>query len=174
MRMRSGAALIAAWAMAALQATAQDAVPEAPVAEAAIEAALEAVIEATSVEAPPIAAPDGYGLSREHAIEVCYPEGQQQYLARLICPDNSHPAFERRGSVGPRQPMPDNMSEETIASLLADLRKSRKREPGEPDHHIVDAYDVVCGEATTTLYLDMYHCAQDRPVFSPKGFGIID
>lgn len=38
----------------------------------------------------------------------------------------------------------------------------------------IDAYDVVCGEVTTTLYLDMYHCAQDRPTFSPKGFGIID
>lgn len=164
MRTSIGAALIAASAIIALPVSAQDAasqVPEVPVVE-------------TTVEAAPVAAPDGYGLSREQAIEVCYPEGQQQYLARLICPDNSHPAFERRGSVGPRQPMPENMSEEKIAALLADLRKSRKREPGEPDHHIVDAYNVVCGEATTTLYLDMYHCAQDRPVFSPKGFGIID
>lgn len=164
MRTSIGAALIAASAIIALPLCAQDAAPQVP----------EGPVVKTKAEAAPVAAPDGYGLSREQAIEVCYPEGQQQYLARLICPDNSHPAFERRGSVGPRQPMPQNMSEEKIASLLADLRKSRKRKPGEPDHHIVDAYNVVCGEATTTLYLDMYHCAEDRPVFSPEGFRIID
>lgn len=163
MRTRIGAALIAASAIIALPVNAQDAAPQVP----------EVPVVETKAEAAP-AAPDGYGLSREQAIEVCYPEGQQRYLARLICPDSSHPTFERRGSVGPRQPMPENMSDETIASLLADLRKSRKREPGEPDHHIVDAYEVVCGEVATTLYLDMYHCAQDRPVFSPEGFGIID
>ena len=164
MRTSIGAALIAASAIIALPANAQDAVQQVP----------EVPVVETKAEAAPVAAPDGYGLSREQAIEVCYPEGQQHYLARLICPDNSHPRFERRGSVGPRHPMPGNMSEETIAALLADLRKSRKREPGEPDHHIVDAYNVLCGEVTTTLYLDMYHCAQDRPVFSPEGFGIID
>lgn len=165
MRMKFGAALMAVLMMAPPLAGAQDAVPAAPEAPAA---------EAASIEAAPIAAADGYGLSREQAIEVCYPEGEQQYLARLVCPDNRHPAFERTGSVGPRQPMPADMSEETMASLFADLRKPRKREPGEPDYHIIDAYEVVCGEARTTLYLDMYHCAQDRPVFSPKGFGIID
>ena len=166
MRMKFGAALMVVLTMVPLLATAQqDAVPVAP--------------EAPAVEAAPIAgvttaAAEGYGLSREQAIEVCYPEGEQQYLARLVCPDNSHPAFERTGSVGPRQSIPKDMSEEKIASLLADLRKTRKREPGEPDHHIIDAYEVVCGEVTTTVYLDMYHCAQDRPTFSPKGFSIID
>lgn len=166
MRMGFGIALIAVLTMVPLSARAQDAAPETPAAEMPVEAA--------SVAAVPTAAAEGYGLNREQAIEVCYPEGEQQYLARLVCPDNSHPTFERTGNVGPRQPMPDNMSDEKIASLLADLRKSRKREPGEPDHHIIDAYDVVCGEVATTLYLDMYHCAQDRPTFSPKGFGIID
>ena len=164
MRMRFGAVLIGALTMIPLLAAAQDAVPAAPEAPA---------VEAPAVEAAPAAA-DGYGLSLEQAIEVCYPEGEQQYLARLLCPDNSHPAFERSGSVGSRQPMPEDMSNETIASLFDDMRTLRKREPGEPDYHIIDAYEVVCGEVTTTLYLDMYHCAQERPTFSPKGFSIID
>lgn len=169
MRMKFGTASMAVLMMVAPLVTAQDAVPVAPEAPA-----VEAPAEAAPIEAAPTAAAEGYGLSREQAIEVCYPEGEQQYLARLVCPDNSHPAFERTGSVGPRQSIPKDMSEEKIASLLADLRKTRKREPGEPDHHIIDAYEVVCGEVATTVYLDMYHCAQDRPTFSPKGFSIID
>lgn len=38
-----------------------------------------------------------YGRTREQAIEVCKPDGQRAYLARLVCPDQSHPKFERRG-----------------------------------------------------------------------------
>lgn len=173
MRMRLWAALMAVLMMAPPLAGAQEA-PEPPAAEATAETF---PVEAVPVEAAPIeaaVAADGYGLSREQAIEVCYPEGEQQYLARLVCPDNSHPTFERSGSVGSRQPMPEDMSDAMMASLFADMRKPRKREPGEPDYHIIDAYEVVCGEARTTLYLDMYHCAQDRPTFSPKGFSIID
>jgi hypothetical protein len=155
---RHAVALAAALTMLPLLVGAQDAAPPVPEATAAQET--------PSIEA--------YGLSREHAIEVCYPDGEQQYLARLVCPDNSHPAFERSGSVGPRQPMPAEMSDEMMESLFDDMRKPRKREPGEPDYHIVDAYQVVCGKVSSTLYLDMYHCAEERPTAAPKGFTIID
>jgi hypothetical protein len=161
MRTRHAVALMAVSMMLPLLAGAQDGAPAVPEAPAVQEVSSEA-------------AADAYGLSREHAIEVCYPDGEQQYLARLVCADNSHPAFERSGSVGPRQPMPAEMSEQMMKSLFDDMREPRKREPGEPDYHIVDAYDVVCGEVGTTLYLDMYHCAQERPTAAPKGFTIID
>jgi hypothetical protein len=152
-----------------LLAVAQDAPAPPPPTDAAPETP-PAAPPAQAAEAPAA----GYGLSKAEAIEVCYPEGQRQYLARLVCPDRSHPRFERAGSVGPRQEMPDEMSETMMRELLADMREPRKREPGEPDFHIVDAYEVDCGGTATTLYLDMYHCAQERPTRAPEGFTILD
>jgi hypothetical protein len=131
---------------------------------------------AQQADASPAVAPtsDGYGLSKAEAIEVCDPVGQRQYLARLLCPDSRHPEFARTGNVGPRQDIPEGASEEMLDAMMADMFKPRKLEPGEPDHHIVDAYEVACGEQVTVLYLDMYHCAQDRPDRAPAGFTIID
>lgn len=131
----------------------------------------------TPAPAPPAdasTAADGYGLSEAEAIEVCKPMGQRQYLARLLCPDSRHPEFARTGSVGPRQEIPEDASDETLDAMMADMFKPRKLQPGEPDYHIVDAYEVACGEQVTVLYLDMYHCAQDRPDRAPAGFTIID
>jgi hypothetical protein len=125
-----------------------------------------------SAEAAPAAG--GYGLSKAEAIEVCEPMGQRQYLARLLCPDSRHPEFARAGNVGPRQDIPENASDEMLDAMMADMFKPRKLQPGEPDYHIVDAYEVACGEQVTVLYLDMYHCAQDRPDRAPAGFTIID
>lgn len=127
-------------------------------------------------DAPTADAPtaDGYGLSKAEAIEVCEPMGQRQYLARLLCPDSRHPEFARAGNVGPRQDIPENASDEMLDAMMADMFKPRKLQPGEPDYHIVDAYEVACGEQVTVLYLDMYHCAQDRPDRAPTGFTIID
>lgn len=126
----------------------------------------------SSAEAAPAA--DGYGLSKAEAIEVCEPMGQRQYLARLLCPDSRHPEFARAGNVGPRQDIPENASDEMLDAMMADMFKPRKLQPGEPDYHIVDAYEVACGERVTVLYLDMYHCAQDRPERAPAGFSIIE
>ncbi len=131
---------------------------------------------AQEADAPSEAAPaaEGYGLSKAEAIEVCEPVGQRQYLARLLCPDRRHPEFARTGNVGPRQDVPADASEEMFDTMIADMFKPRKLQPGEPDYHIVDAYEVACGEQVTVLYLDMYHCAQDRPDRAPVGFTIID
>jgi hypothetical protein len=126
----------------------------------------------TSADAVPAA--EGYGLRKAEAIEVCEPMGQRQYLARLLCPDSLHPEFARAGNVGPRQDIPENASDEMLHAMMADMLKPRKLQPGEPDYHIVDAYEVACGEQVTVLYLDMYHCAQDRPDRAPAGFTIID
>jgi hypothetical protein len=117
---------------------------------------------------------DGYGMSKAQAIEVCYPQGQREYLARLVCPGGAHPTFERSGSVGPRTPLPDDMSDAQIETLLADMRSPDKAGGEGLDLHVVDAYEVVCGEQRTRLYLDMYHCAADRPTRAPKGFTILD
>lgn len=129
--------------------------------------------------APPTQTPvqddDAYGMSKAHAIEVCYPQGQREYLARLVCPGGAHPTFERAGSVGPRTPLPDDMSDAQIEALLAEMRSPGKASgSGGPDLHVVDAYEVACGEQRTRLYLDMYHCAVDRPTRAPKGFTILD
>lgn len=131
---------------------------------------------ASSTDASAAAAPaaDAYGLSKAEAIEVCEPMGQRQYLARLLCPDRRHPEFARSGNVGPRQDIPEDASDEMLDTMMADMFKPRKLQPGEPDYHIVDAYEVACGEQVTVLYLDMYHCAQDRPDRAPAGFTIID
>jgi hypothetical protein len=117
---------------------------------------------------------DGYGMSKAQAIEVCYPQGQREYLARLVCPGGAHPSFERSGSVGPRTPLPDDMSDAQVEALLADMRSPDKAGGEGPDLHVVDAYEVVCGEQRTRLYLDMYHCAAERPTRAPKGFTILD
>ena len=117
---------------------------------------------------------DGYGMSKAQAIEVCYPQGQREYLARLVCPGGAHPSFERSGSAGPRMPLPDDMSDAQIEALLADMRSPDKVGGEGPDLHVVDAYEVVCGEQRTRLYLDMYHCAAERPTRAPKGFTILD
>lgn len=124
--------------------------------------------------APDAALPAEYGLSAKHAIEVCEPEGQRLYLARLICPDSTHPTFERAGNVGMRNEPPAHASEAQEEQWMADMFKPRELAPGEVDYHIVDRYEVACGKDRTELYLDMYHCAQARPAIAPQGFTIIE
>jgi hypothetical protein len=44
----------------------------------------------------------------------------------------------------------------------------RPLQPGEPDLHIVDAFEVRCPSATYAVFIDMYHCpAPPQP--SPDG-----
>jgi hypothetical protein len=114
------------------------------------------------------------GSSREHAIEVCEPAGERAYLARLVCPDNSHPAFDRIGSVGMRNDFPPDMSEDDRMKEMMAAMANRKLEPGQPDRHIIDGYSVRCGTDDRTIYLDMYHCDTPAPRQAPEGFTIIN
>ncbi|HUJ26901.1 MAG TPA: hypothetical protein VLW85_12835 [Myxococcales bacterium] len=109
--------------------------------------------------------PEGMGLSKERAIEVCLPPGEKAYMASLHCPDGSRPQPRRIGSVGARhQPVdPDD------ARILLQMDPERPLQPGEPDLHIVDAIEARCGKGSTTIFFDMYHCpAPPQP--APEGF----
>ena len=115
---------------------------------------------------------DDWGRSKETAIEVCKPQGQRQYLARLVCPDRSHPAFERSGNVGPRHDFPADVRPGEITKHTLAAIEHTPLAAGEVDHHTVDRYEVRCGEHVTTLYLDMYHCDAPAPREAPAGFSI--
>lgn len=122
---------------------------------------------ATPAPAPaPAPTPAGLGESKASAIEVCMPAGQRAYLAALLCPSGQAPAFKRIGSMGSRiVPVGDAQSKQMLDQLL-----SRKPlAPGEPDYHVVDAYELSCGDSKRTLYLDMYHCGQPAPQLAPAG-----
>jgi hypothetical protein len=43
----------------------------------------------------------GYGESKGAAIEVCDPDGERAYLARLVCPTGEPAAFDRLGAMDP-------------------------------------------------------------------------
>jgi hypothetical protein len=116
-------------------------------------------------DASPSLPSDDYGLTRT-------PDGERQYLARLICPSGEHPDFARVGSVGPRTAIPTNMSQAAKEKLLGANLGMEPLAAGEPDHHWIDAYEVRCGAQTTTIYMDMYHCSAVRPSDAPAGFGI--
>ncbi|WP_064747447.1 hypothetical protein [Lysobacter antibioticus] len=134
-----------------------------------------AVPLAATAQAPSSPAADAApGGSVATAIEVCEPQGQHRYLARLVCPDRSHPQFERAGSVGERTPLPAHMTEAQSVRLVEAMLAGKPLAPGEPDHHVVDRYRVVCGTRETSLYLDMYHCDRPPPRIAPAGFELID
>ncbi len=102
---------------------------------------------------------EGFGMTKARAVQVCMPAGERQYLAALRCPDGSVPEFARRGNVGPRNP---GGSDEDMM-LMMDANAVLP--PGMVDAHIVDLYDVRCGDGTTVeVYMDMYHCADPDPV----------
>ena len=126
----------------------------------------------SSPEAPPPTS-SSYGLTRSQPVEVCRPDGERHYLARLICPSGEHPKFDRSGSVGPRTAIPTNMSQAVRERLLRNNMEMKPLAAGEPDYHWIDAYEVSCGAQTTTIYMDMYHCSVVRPSSAPAGFGIV-
>jgi hypothetical protein len=114
---------------------------------------------------------DAYGLSKASPVEVCAPQGQRQYLSRLVCKDGTSPAFRREGSLGPRNELPKDITEAQVASMLEKMLKRTPLQPGEADYHVVDAYEVTCGEAKSVIYMDMYHCGVPAPTVAPGGFG---
>ena len=117
--------------------------------------------------------PADFGRTVAGAIEVCEPRGEREYLARLVCPSGQHPTFNRKGSKGSRNPLPVNLSEREEDTLIAALIAGAEVKPGEPDYHTIDSYEVICGEAKTILYLDMYHCVAPRAEVAPAGFTIV-
>ena len=107
--------------------------------------------------APP---PKGFARSRERAAEVCLPPGVKAWLASLRCADGSAPRTHRQGPVGSRnEPVdPDD------PRILLQMDPERPLQPGEPDLHIVEAWEARCPGATYTLFIDMYHCpAPEQP-----------
>lgn len=112
------------------------------------------------------------GASKESAIEVCRPAGQRAYLDRLQCADGSPVTYRRVGSFGARTELPQNLSDKEQAALLDKAIRGTPLQPGEPDHHVVDGYEVSCGQAKRIVYMDMYHC--DRPATTevPAGFTV--
>lgn len=100
------------------------------------------------------------------------PDGQRDYLSRLICPSGARPTFDRIGSIGPRTALPKNLSEAEEERLLRNSMAMTPLAPGESDYHWIDAYEVRCGKVSKTLYMDMYHCAASLPDRAPEGFDI--
>ncbi|HMM26487.1 MAG TPA: hypothetical protein PKA36_16995, partial [Pseudoxanthomonas mexicana] len=84
----------------------------------------------------------------------------------------SHPKFERRGSVGPRNDLPKDLPQEQMMQRLLGDRFAPLAD-GATDHHMIDAYAVQCGKTTHTLYLDLYHCHTPAPDTAPEGFTIL-
>ena len=126
---------------------------------------LAAALAACAHAAPPPPSPPGFGRSRERAAEVCLPPGVKAYLTGLRCPDGSRAQTGRVGSVGSRlTPVDPN-----DPRILLQMDPERPLQPGEPDLHIVDAFEARCPGALYTLFLDMYHCPSP-PQPAPDGF----
>jgi hypothetical protein len=111
-----------------------------------------------------------FGTTREQPIEVCRPQGEEEYLERLRCRSGVPPGYRRTGNVGPRNPYPTVSDEKARRRLFDQALEFKAPPPGVPDIHILDGYEVVCGAEKTTLYLDMYHCDVPPPPFAPAGF----
>jgi hypothetical protein len=112
----------------------------------------------------------GLGDAKSSAIEVCRPEGERQYLARVRCPDGTTPTYRRIGSFGSRAELPKISNKEEEAAFLRRIISRVALSPGETDYHVVDGYEVACGAITRIVYMDMYHCSQDPPSTAPSGF----
>jgi hypothetical protein len=98
-------------------------------------------------------------------VEVCLPPGEQAFLKALRCPSGEAVEVRRIGSVGARAAAPSDSD----PRLLQQMDPGRPLAPGEPDLHIVDAFEARCPERTSTLFLDMYHCPA-QPLGAPDGF----
>lgn len=115
------------------------------------------------------AAPEGAGLSREAALEVCKPGGERAYLDRLRCANGSAPSYDRLGSVGPRNPATEADGDE----MLEQIDPDRPLPAGQTDFHTLDLYEVVCPGRTYQIFMDMYHCHQPTPDLAPPGLTLV-
>ena len=98
--------------------------------------------------------PPGFARSKERAAEVCLPPGAKAYLGALRCAGGALAQTKRIGSVGSRV----TPSDPNDPRILLQMDPERPLAPGEPDLHIVDAFEVRCPAATYTVFIDMYHC----------------
>ncbi len=130
----------------------------------ALGSTLPTLQSASAVDTP------GLGDSQTTAIEVCKPPGERSYLDHLQCPDSSTPTYRRLGSFGSRNEPPKNLPEEQKAALLDRITSGAPLKPGETDYHIVDKFEVSCGDSKRFVYMDMYHCQQPPPSEAPIGF----
>lgn len=133
------------------------------------ERAAEATPDGASHAAPaPVttaATKPGLGRTKADAIEVCLPDGERAYLRCLVCADGTSPRFHRTGSVGSRNET--RTEEESELALQQGMQFTH--DPAQPDFHIIDLYQVRCGEQELELYFDMYHCGGASPGV-PEGF----
>jgi hypothetical protein len=121
-----------------------------------------------SVPAPrPTPRASGVGVTRSTALEVCMPAGERAYLGRLRCPGGARATYERKGNVG-RRTKARNAREEKEAA--AQIRENRAPKPGGRDYHLLDLYEVTCGDETYDIYMDMYHCDGAATEKVPAGF----
>jgi len=109
--------------------------------------------------------PEGWGTTKEQAIEVCLPEGERYFIADLRCADGSVPTYARTGSVGSRNPMPADMGFD-----MSQMDPTVPVPEGQPDTHTIDLYAVQCPDGAHELYFDMYHCGRPKPWIAPEGF----
>lgn len=124
-----------------------------------LSAALACALASATAAEPP-----SPGDTKQTAIEVCKPAGQQEYLKRLVCPNGEAPSYRRAGSFGMRDELPPDASGEMLAAQIEKAMSFAPHTAGAPHHHVVDGYEVACGEEKRIIYMDMYHCgakAQD-------------
>ena len=93
------------------------------------------------------------------------PLGEKVYFAGLRCPGGEPARVRRVGSVGMRNTPVDPND----PRALLQMDPERPLQPGEPDLHIVDAFEADCPGAVYTLFVDMYHCPSATPA-PPEGF----
>lgn len=122
--------------------------------------------------APPVPGKE-WGLVQAQPIEVCTPKGQRHYLARLICPNDRHPEARRLRSVGPRVELPKELVVQDAVRWTEAVLTYQPLEPGDPEYHQVDEYELDCGDSTVRVYLDMYHCDMPAPDHAPEGFRLL-
>lgn len=135
-----------------------------------VAAALIATLLGACAVDPIVPAAPSPGATKASAIEVCLPQGQRAYIARLVCPDGATPAYRRIGSFGPRTPYESNLSEADAYARFKRATSTRALKPGEVDYHTVDQYELTCTQSQHLIYMDMYHCEQPPPAVAPAGF----
>jgi len=108
----------------------------------------------------------GHGLSKESAIEVCRPNGEQAYLDRLRCPNGNAVRYKRAGSFGFRnEPKSPDDDQAVMEQMMGGAPTA-----GQKDFHTVDGFDLRCKRQKLRVYLDMYHCPEPETQVTPPGF----
>jgi len=69
----------------------------------------------------------GYGESKGAAIEVCHPDGERAYLARLVCPTGEPAEVDRLGTYGPRNELPTDQPLPSRLRVPAAIRSNLVR-----------------------------------------------